>query len=145
MQSRSRCSALRSHRPMNFAVRLGMHLEPRTCGGRSEPCLGAGMVVRRGRVGAVSTPGADQALPQTGPQDGVSCYTVSPPAPAAALGRRSGFPATVLERLVRITPGLDLFLPELEELALLPAPPRFRRPFAHHVLVLARLDHLTGD
>src|SRR5262249_32495018 len=43
------------------------------------------------------------------------------------------------------TTGLLFFLPELEELAVLPAPPGFRRPLAHHVLVLARLDHLTGD
>src|SRR5262249_29676431 len=34
---------------------------------------------------------------------------------------------------------------ELEELTALPAALGFRRPLAHHVFVLASLDHLTGD
>src|SRR5690242_16495746 len=57
----------------------------------------------------------------------------------------SGFPPPVPEGLVRVAPRLLLFLPELEELALLPAPPGLRGPLAHHVLVLARLQHLAGD
>src|SRR5436305_8275487 len=42
--------------------------------------------------------------------------------------RRPRLPTPVLERLVRVTPGLDLLLPELEGLAALPPPLGFRRP-----------------
>src|SRR5262245_20094966 len=58
---------------------------------------------------------------------------------------RLWLPAPVLERLSGVTTGLFLLLPQLEEIALLPAPLVFRRPFTHHALVLPRLDHLTGD
>src|SRR5438876_11584476 len=57
----------------------------------------------------------------------------------------SWLPATLLERLVRVTTSLLLLLPQLEELAVLPAALGFRRPFAHHVFILACLDHFTGD
>src|SRR5437667_81335 len=57
----------------------------------------------------------------------------------------SWLPATLLECLVRVTPGFRFVLPELEELTVLPAPPGFRRPLAHHVFVLARFDHFTGN
>src|SRR5439155_9320880 len=58
---------------------------------------------------------------------------------------RSRLPPPLLERLVRITTGFLLLLPQLEELAVFPAALGFRRPLAHHVFVLARLDHFTGD
>jgi hypothetical protein len=58
---------------------------------------------------------------------------------------RSWLPPSLLERLAGVTTGFLLLFPQLEELALLPAPLVFRRPLAHHILVFARLDHLTGD
>src|SRR5579872_7355542 len=69
---------------------------------------------------------------------------------AAATPRRTGswrswLPPPLLERLVRVTTGFLLLLPQLEELALLPAAFVFRRPFAHHVLVLARLNFFTDE
>src|ERR1700736_4695873 len=67
-------------------------------------------------------------------------------APRRITGRwRSGLPAPLLECLSGIATGPLLLLPQLEELALLPPPLGFRRPLAHHVLVLARLDHHTSD
>src|SRR5262245_15511685 len=74
--------------------------------------------------------------------------TTPPADPVASPCRTSTpsrFPPPLRERLVRITAGLLLFLPELEELAVLPAPPGLLRPLAHHVFVLTRLQHLTGD
>src|SRR5262249_8303821 len=60
-------------------------------------------------------------------------------------GEPSWFPPAVLQRPVPITARLRLLLPELEELAILPSPPDFRCPLAHHILILTRLQHLAGD
>src|SRR5579871_639615 len=90
------------------------------------------------------------------PVNGDSCFVLPigilhdpRPAEAASLASRRGWrsrlPSPVPECLPWVTTGLLLLLPQLEELTFLPAPLVFRRPLAHHVLVLARLDHLTGD
>src|SRR5207237_6492548 len=57
----------------------------------------------------------------------------------------SRLPSTLLEGFTGITTSLLLLYPQLEKLALLPPPLGLCRPFADHVLVLARLNHLTRD
>src|SRR5262245_33333281 len=64
--------------------------------------------------------------------------------PPVGTGTPSRLPAPLLERLARVAARPLLFLPELHELAVLPAPPALR-PLADDVLVLAGLQHLAGD
>src|SRR5262249_33392985 len=64
---------------------------------------------------------------------------------AQSRAKHSWLPPPLLERLPRITTSARLLFPQFDELARLPAPPMFRRPFAYNVLVLARLKHLTGN
>jgi hypothetical protein len=75
----------------------------------------------------------------------IGAYEVQAGEGLSRAGTRSRLPPPLLEGLMGVAPGLGLSLPELEELGVLPAPPGFRGPLAHHVLVLARLQHLTGD
>src|SRR5579875_2962117 len=96
--------------------------------------------------GGQQAPGRFRPRPSAGPgsvsrASAVECLPFSHPRPC----QRSWLPATLLERLAGVTPGLLLLLPQLEELALLPAPLVFRRPLAHNVFVFACLDHLTGN
>src|SRR5438034_10768930 len=63
----------------------------------------------------------------------------------AACAGSSRLPPPLRERLVRVATCLLFFLPQLDELAALPAPPAFGCPLAHHVFVLAGFQHLTGN
>src|SRR5438874_2465853 len=78
--------------------------------------------------------------PSTSCATGVLSISVRPQLGLAPPTRRSNadrlwFPPALLECLVRVTAGFLFFLPQLEELAILPAPPIFRRPFAYDVFV----------